>query len=76
MERFAKNKKNLQKVMFLCLMACPRFDLEKVCIFNGKLGIWAFVEESPANCNSKNWPKGTMEMKNVVVTKEVFCGYV
>ena len=62
--------------MFLCLVARPRWSADGDCTFDGKLGIWAFAEESPAICNSKNCPRGTMELKNVSVTKEVFRSYV
>ena len=68
---FAKNKKNLQKVMFLCLVARPRFS-DGICTFNRKIGLWAFVEEMPAIWSSKNRPKGTMELKNISVSKDVF----
>ena len=55
--------------MFLSAMARPRYDAEGNCTFDGKLGVWAYVEWSHAQKKSKNMcfiicrKKGTWELK-------------
>ena len=66
-ERSAKSKRFITKVMFLAAVAQPCFNDAGDCVFNGRIGIWPFVEE--AKRNSKNRPKGTLETKRVKVTK-------
>ena len=71
--RTCKNKKFLEKIMFLCASARPRFHPEtNECIFDGKIGIWPFVEKVPAQRGSINRPRGTLETKSVIVTREVY----
>lgn len=40
----AKSKRFIQKVMFLCAVARPRRDTYKNAEFDGKIGIWPFIE--------------------------------
>lgn len=47
-ERSAKSARFLPKVMFLSAVARPRFDDDGECTFDGKIGIWPFVELVPA----------------------------
>lgn len=47
----------------MAAVARPRWDAEKNCTFDGKLGIWPFVTEEEAKRSSKNRPKGTLETK-------------
>lgn len=61
--RTCKSKRYITKVMFMAAVARPRWDSNNVCTFDGKLGIWPFVYESPAQRNSKNRVKGTIETK-------------
>ena len=75
-DRFCKHKSHILKVMFLCAVARPRFDEEGNEIFDGKIGIWPFVEEVTAVRNSKNREAGEIELKNVPVTKELYVQYV
>jgi len=49
--------------MFLAAVARPRFDSNKNCTFNGKIGIWPFVFQQEAQRSSKNRPKGALETK-------------
>ncbi|ETV82665.1 hypothetical protein H257_05235 [Aphanomyces astaci] len=63
-ERAAKSKKFITKVMFLAAVACPRYD--------GKIGIWPFVEEVAAVRSSKNRPKGTLELTTQSVNADVY----
>ena len=57
--REGKSKRFSQKVMFLAAVARPRYDEDGDLIFDGKLGIWPFVQLIPAKQISKNRPKGT-----------------
>ena len=56
--------------MFITAVARPRF-LDGACTFDGKIGIWPFLEEVPAKKASKNRPKGTIELKPVNIPKPV-----
>ena len=60
-----KHKSHIAKVMFLCAVACPRFN-------PSALGIWPTSDWEPAKQKSKNRPRGTPVWKNKVVTKEVY----
>ena len=75
-ERSTKSKRFVQKVMFLCAVARPRHDTASNTAFDGKIGIWPFTELVPAQRNSRNRPAGTMELKNLVVTKEVYKQFI
>ena len=51
-------------------------DLGGGVTFDGKLGIWAFVTESPAQRTSENRDKGTLELKSLKVTRDVMRYYM
>lgn len=75
--RTTQSKHFIEKVMFLAAVARPRFDAEKNITFDGKIGIFPFVTEKPAERSSVNRPKGTMETKVLpMVTKEVSRDYL
>nr|XP_051185546.1 uncharacterized protein LOC127299597 [Lolium perenne] len=57
--------------MFLTAVARPRFDSAKNVTFSGKIGVWPFVKEMPAQRKSGNRPKGTLETKNVKVDRDL-----
>ncbi|XP_048552018.1 uncharacterized protein LOC125531796, partial [Triticum urartu] len=59
------------KVMFLTAVARPRWDSEGNVTFSGKIGIWPFVKEVPAQRRSDNRPKGTIETKSIKVDRKV-----
>jgi hypothetical protein len=40
--------------MFLCALARPRFDDNGNCTFDGKIGMWPFVEKVEAQRRSDN----------------------
>ena len=63
-----KHKEHIEKVMFLSAVTRPRFDDEKVCMFDGKIGIWPFVHQVAAQRSSIYRPAGTMETKSLPVT--------
>nr|GMC46915.1 Transposase, Tc1-like protein [Ipomoea batatas] len=70
--RTCKSKKFITKVMFLCDVARPRFDLERNEMFDGKIGMFPFVYKEPAKRRSKNREAGTLETKPIEsVNKEV-----
>jgi hypothetical protein len=62
--------------MFLCAVARPRFDREGNCTFDGKIGIYPFVETVQAKRNSENRPKGSWEWKPINVDYEVYLDFV
>lgn len=68
----SKSKRFLPKVMFLCAVARPRFDDDGLCVFDGKLGIWPFVERAVAQRSSRSRPAGTVVLQSLSVTKEVY----
>ena len=51
--------------MFICAVACPQFDANKRCEFNGRIGCWSLVEYKEAQRKSKNRPAGVLEMKPI-----------
>ena len=42
--RVCMNKNHLVKVMFLSAIARPRYDVNGVCTFDGKIGMWPLIE--------------------------------
>ena len=74
--RTAKSKRFVEKIMFLCAVARPRWDTTRNQSFDGKLGIWPFVEMVPAQRSSRNRPAGTLEMKSLSVTRDVYRDYI
>lgn len=74
--RTAKSKSFVEKVMFLCAIARPRYNPKTRLYFDGKIGIWPFISLQAAKRNSKNRPAGTMEMKPLTVTREVYTSYL
>jgi hypothetical protein len=75
-ERASKSKRFPTRVMFLCAVARPRWDTRANRYFDGKLGIWPFVEKVPAQRGSRNRPRGTLETKPISVTKEVYKKFI
>jgi len=70
-KRSVTNKDSVTKVMSLCAVARPRFDSNGCCTFDGKIGVWPFVETVIAQRGSRHRPKGTPELKPVKVTGKV-----
>ena len=68
--RFVVNKDHILKVMFLCAVARPRFNPSGECLFDGKIGLFPFVERVRAQRASVNRPRGTEILRSVPVTKE------
>lgn len=57
-ERNAQNRDHLVKVMFLCAVARPRYNAAGNCTFDGKIGMWPFVEQTVAQRRSVNRNRG------------------
>ncbi|KAF0703908.1 hypothetical protein AaE_015205 [Aphanomyces astaci] len=47
-DRQAKSKRFITKIMFLCAVARPRFDVWRNRMFDGRIGMWPFVVKEPA----------------------------
>ena len=73
--REEKSRRFIQKVVFLAV-ARPRYDEDGDIIFDAKLRIWPSVQTVPAKQDSKNRPKGTLELKQRFVDKETYKGFL
>ncbi|XP_074300730.1 uncharacterized protein LOC141632037 [Silene latifolia] len=67
--------------MFMSAVGRPKYGSNGDLIFDGKIGIWPFVIQVPAQRNSKNRPMGTVETKciesiNKQVTKDIILNCV
>jgi hypothetical protein len=69
-KRLCAHKSHIIMVMFLAAVAQPIFDNDGRCIFDGKIGLWPFVEFIAAKRLSNRRAKGTIETKPVSVKKE------
>ena len=58
--------------MFLCAVACPRFNPSANSWWDSKLGIWPIGDWEPVKHKSKNRLRGTLVWKNKAMTKEVY----
>ena len=74
--RTTQSKRFIGRVMFLCAVARPRYDYRKKAFFDGKIGMWPFVEKIKAQRSSKNRKAGTIEIKPLNVTREVYSEYL
>jgi hypothetical protein len=70
--RRVKHKSQIEKVMFLSAVARSRFNTQGDITWDGLIGIWPFTRQVAAQHGSINRPAGTMETKNVNVTKDVY----
>jgi hypothetical protein len=75
-ERSVKNKSHITKVMFLTAVACPQFNEDGNCTFDGKVGMWPFVTYQPAATTSTNRVRGTIITKPTNVTYRVYLEYM
>ncbi|KAH9124340.1 hypothetical protein AeMF1_004873 [Aphanomyces euteiches] len=75
-ERTCYNKNFRTKIMFLCSVARPRYIHSTGEWFDGKIGLWPFVESVPALRSSRNRPAGTLETKPISATRSVYRDYV
>ncbi|XP_074298008.1 uncharacterized protein LOC141628807 [Silene latifolia] len=73
--RACQSKRFKTKVMFMCAVSRPVYGDNGEMIFDGKIGIFPFLEEIPAVRNSRNRPAGTLETKPTnSITEEVIKG--
>ncbi|KAF0719807.1 Aste57867_774 [Aphanomyces stellatus] len=70
--RSVKSNNFIMKVMFLAAVAIPPYGPHTKTYFDGKLGVWPFVEETVAQRTSKNCPKGAIVTSPQTVTAEVY----
>ena len=49
----------------------PQMDYHRKVEFDGRIGIWPFIEEVPSQRDNKNRPAGTMEKKSIAVDRDV-----
>ncbi|KAK9668321.1 hypothetical protein RND81_13G051400 [Saponaria officinalis] len=70
--RTCKSKRFITKIMFMAAVARPRYGSDGVCVFDGKIGIFSFTNQVPAQRASKNRPRGVLETKAIEkITKQV-----
>lgn len=72
-KRSCKSKRYIGKLMFLSAVGRPRFHPEtRALLFNGKYGIWPFIQLVPAARGSRYRPAGTIEIKSVEVDRDTY----
>ena len=74
--RHVQHKSFLTKIMFLCAVARPRYDMNKNAWFDGKNGIWPIGKWEPVKWSSKKCTKGMPVWKNQCITRDVYCEYL
>lgn len=65
------SKSHLPRVMFFAAVGVPQWDTEKKTWWDGRVGIWPFVETVPEERASKNRPKGTPVLHGRKVTQQI-----
>ena len=74
--RHVQHKLFLTKIMFLCAVARPRYDMNKNAWFDGKIGIWPIRKWEMAKQSSKKPTKGMPVWKNQCITQDVYHEYL
>ena len=74
--RHVQPKSFLMKIMFLCAVARPRYDMNKNTWFDGNIGIWPIGKWEPAKWSSKKCTKGTPVWKNQCLMQDVHREYL
>jgi hypothetical protein len=69
--RTCKSKRFIDKIMFLCVDAQPRWDTVRNQYFDGKIGMYPFITIQKAKRASRNRPRGADVIKPVDVDREV-----
>lgn len=70
--RVSQKKDHVVKVMFLAAVARPRYNENGECIFDGKIGMWPFVERVAARRTSANRVRGTIVTTPISCTRRVY----
>lgn len=63
--RVTQSKNFIPKVMFMCALSRPVYDANGVFLFDGKIGIWPFVEEVTTLRDNIKRKNGTKEIKPI-----------
>ena len=66
-KRHVQHKKFISKVMFLCAVAPPRWDVTKKMWWDGKLGMWPIGYYDVAQRTNVHRPRGTPVWKNATM---------
>ena len=74
--RHVQHKSFLTKIMFLCAVARPRYDMNKNAWFDGKIEIWPIGKWELAKQSSKKRTKGMPVWKNQSITWDVYWEYL
>ena len=74
--RHVQHKLFLMKIMFLCMVARPRYDMNKNAWFDGKIGIWPIRKWEPVKQSLKKCAKGTPVWKNQCIKRDVYREYL
>ena len=69
--RTCKSKRFIDKIMFLCVVARPRWDTIRNQYFDGKIGMYPFIKVEKAKRASRNRPSGADVIKPVDVDQEM-----
>ena len=70
-----RHKSHIEKIMFAAAIACPRWVTKEdgsEFFFDGKIGVFAFVEYRAAQRASALRPAGTLIMESLSVTAETY----
>ncbi len=71
-----KNKDHIMKVMVLTAVARPRFYVDRICTFDGKTGMFPFVDYIPARQASRNCAQGVIVSTPFSVRKNKYREFV
>ena len=74
--RHVQHKSFLMKIMFLCAVARPRYNMDKNTWFDGKIGIWPIGKWELVKQSSKKRAKGMPVWKNQCTTQDVYREYL
>ena len=74
--RHVQHKSFLTKIMFLCVVARPRYNTRENAWFDGKIGIWNIGKWEPVKRSSKKREKGMPVWKNQCITWDVYFEYL
>ena len=74
--RHVQHKSFLTKIMFLCVVARPRYDMNKNAWFDRKIGIWPIGKWELVKQSSKKRAKGMPVWKNQFIMRDVYQEYL
>jgi hypothetical protein len=70
--RVSQKKDHIVKVMFLAAVARPRYNENGECTFDGKIGMWPFVERVAAQRRSANRERGAIVTTPISCTRRIY----